>query len=75
MGLDNPDLINRTVVRRHTTSATRERGGGGENDNRAGFPPPFSNVRVTNAFKNKMDGSRPGLSLHLHFRTVSVVTI
>jgi len=33
MGLDNPDLINRTVVRQRATSAMRERGER-ENDNR-----------------------------------------
>lgn len=78
MGLDNPDLINRTVVRRRAASTTREQEGGrkkGENDDHRYSPPSFRNVRVTNAFKNKMDESRPRLPLHLHFRTVSVVTI
>jgi len=70
MGLDNPDLINRTVVRRRATSTRGKR-----ERQPLLLRPPSRNVRVTNAFKNKMDGSRSGLSLHLHFRTVSVATI
>jgi len=75
MGLDNPDLINRTVVRRRAASSTGKRRWGTTTTGCS--PPPFRNVRVTNAFKNKMDGSRVAgtLSLHLHFRTVSVATI
>lgn len=53
MGLDNPDLINRTVVRRRAASLTKGTEGGGMTT--ASFPPPFHNMRVTNAFKNKID--------------------
>lgn len=62
MGLDNPDLINRTVVRGDGDEGTRDEksrrcGVEGETTT-TGSPPPFRNVRVTNAFKNKMDDPR-----------------
>lgn len=58
MGLDNPDLINRTVVR-------QQRG-----DVVPSSASAYGNVCVTNAFKNKMDDPLGRPFLHLHFDTM-----